>query len=59
MDISISIFFFCLGLVRKFNEDRISIILNILQPADRPLPIWPKSSFFSIYDGHAGPGITK
>jgi hypothetical protein len=41
------------GLVRNYNEDRVSIILNIAKPAGFQ-GTWPKSSFFGIYDGHGG-----
>ena len=45
------------GLVRNYNEDRVSIILNIMQPACKKTPDgkpWPVCSFFGIYDGHGG-----
>jgi protein phosphatase 2C family protein 2/3 len=43
------------GLVRNYNEDRVSIILNILRPPNRPQSEhWPRCSFFGIYDGHGG-----
>ena len=42
------------GLVRKYNEDRVSIILNIMKPSMRKSEFWPKCSFFSIFDGHGG-----
>ena len=42
------------GIVRTYNEDRVSIILNILKPASRAGEIWPKCSFFGVYDGHGG-----
>lgn len=42
------------GLVRNYNEDRVSIILNITQQSSRPGEIWPKCSFFGVYDGHGG-----
>jgi len=42
------------GLVRTYNEDRVSIILNILKPVSRTEAIWPKCSFFGVYDGHGG-----
>ena len=42
------------GLFRDYNEDRVSIILNINKPIDRQTEIWPKSSFFAVYDGHGG-----
>ena len=46
------------GLVRNYNEDRVSIILNILRPATKEHQYsdkdWPRCSFFGIYDGHGG-----
>jgi protein phosphatase 2C family protein 2/3 len=35
------------GISRKYNEDRVSIILNIMKNG-------VKASFFAIYDGHGG-----
>ena len=43
------------GLVRSYNEDRVSIILNTVKPLDRKNETWPKCSFFGVYDGHGGP----
>ena len=44
------------GLVRNYNEDRVSIILNITNPnpTGRNKEDWPKCSFFGVYDGHGG-----
>lgn len=42
------------GLVRNYNEDRVSIILNIVKPEHRQHEDWPKCSFFGVYDGHGG-----
>eukprot|EP00826_Nyctotherus_ovalis_P041139 TRINITY_DN410_c0_g3_i1.p1 TRINITY_DN410_c0_g3~~TRINITY_DN410_c0_g3_i1.p1 ORF type:complete len:241 (-),score=62.24 TRINITY_DN410_c0_g3_i1:777-1499(-) len=42
------------GLVRSYNEDRVSIILNILRPPSKEKEPWPKCSFFGVYDGHGG-----
>lgn len=43
------------GKVRNYNEDRVSIILNINKPTNKEETLfWPKCSFFGIYDGHAG-----
>ena len=42
------------GLVRTYNEDRVSIILNIVKPENRKNETWPKCSFFGVYDGHGG-----
>jgi len=35
------------GLIREYNEDRVSIILNILQPAHKK-GSWPNCSFFAV-----------
>jgi len=42
------------GLVWNYNEDWVSIILNIVKPKNRTNEDWPKCSFFGIYDGHGG-----
>ena len=42
------------GLVRDYNEDRVSIILNINKPPERTAEVWPRCSFFGVYDGHGG-----
>ena len=42
------------GIVRNYNEDRVSIILNIIKPMCRMDEEWPKCSFFGVYDGHGG-----
>lgn len=39
---------------RNYNEDRVSIILNIKKPAHRGREEWPRCSFFGVYDGHGG-----
>jgi protein phosphatase 2C family protein 2/3 len=44
------------GIVRDYNEDRVSIILNILKPQSREAEDWPRCSFFGVYDGHGGAG---
>jgi hypothetical protein len=44
------------GLVRNYNEDRVSIVLNILRPSSRdPTDYWPNCSIFAVFDGHGGP----
>ena len=44
------------GIVRDYNEDRVSIIININQPnySKSKKANWPKASYFSIFDGHGG-----
>ena len=42
------------GLVRNYNEDRVSIIINMTRPENYTKKYWPKISFFGIYDGHGG-----
>ena len=42
------------GIVRNYNEDRVSIILNIVKPEHRQHETWQKCSFFGVYDGHGG-----
>lgn len=43
------------GLVRNYNEDRVAIILNIIKPPHlETTDVWPKCSFFGVYDGHGG-----
>lgn len=45
------------GIVRGYNEDRVSIVLNITKPPNiTDLLDWPKCSFFGVYDGHGGSG---
>ena len=41
------------GLSRKYNEDKVSIILTINKPK-KYNGDWPKCSLFAIYDGHGG-----
>lgn len=36
------------GLIREYNEDRVSIILNILQPPTKKVAKWPNCSFFGV-----------
>lgn len=42
------------GVVRKYNEDRVSIILNIVKPNSFKGNYWPVCSFFGVFDGHGG-----
>ena len=44
------------GIIRDYNEDRVSIIINMLKPNNSLIDDmdWPKISYFGIFDGHAG-----
>ena len=45
------------GLIRNYNEDRVSIIINMSKPKNYKIESkgkWPKVSYFAIYDGHVG-----
>lgn len=43
------------GIQRNYNEDRVSIIMNIIKPKNKPATMeWPTCSFFAVYDGHGG-----
>lgn len=42
------------GLVRDYNEDRISIILNIMQSGKENSKTWPKAAYLAVFDGHCG-----
>ena len=42
------------GLIRSYNEDRVSIVINIKKKSDWNQPRWPNCSYFSIFDGHGG-----
>jgi hypothetical protein len=42
------------GIVRNYNEDRVSIVVNVKNTNPAKYKEWPNISFFGIYDGHAG-----
>ena len=43
------------GLVRDYNEDRVSIVLDIPKPQTRTdVDPWPNCNIFAIFDGHGG-----
>lgn len=43
------------GILRSYNEDRVSIILNVARPENKKnLKSWPKIAFFGVFDGHGG-----
>ena len=45
------------GIVRDYNEDRVSIVINMVKPPNCKNiddSNWPRISYFGIFDGHAG-----
>ena len=50
------------GLIRNYNEDRISIVLDLKKPGIQPTstkqPAF-KIQFFAIFDGHGGQGCAE
>ena len=42
------------GLIRNYNEDKVSIILTIKKPKNFIGETWPKISYMAIFDGHGG-----
>lgn len=42
------------GLIRNYNEDRVSIVLNLEKPYNKAVSYWPSITFFGLYDGHGG-----
>ena len=43
------------GIVRDYNEDRVSININVTKPKNNNYTgQWPKITYFGIFDGHAG-----
>ena len=43
------------GIVRDYNEDRVSVVINMNKPKFYHNPVsWPKVSYFGVFDGHAG-----
>ena len=40
------------GLIRNYNEDRVSIVVNIKRKTG--WTSWPNCSYFAVFDGHGG-----
>ncbi|OMJ77787.1 hypothetical protein SteCoe_22537 [Stentor coeruleus] len=47
------------GLARYRKLDSISLIANLPCPKTMPENIWPRSSYYAIYDGHSGKKCSK
>ena len=47
-------FFSRKGVVRAYNEDKITVLYNISKPENKYTDKWPFCCFFGIYDGHNG-----
>lgn len=43
------------GRIRNYNEDRVSIVVEISKPPEFPDPRDLKCSLFAVFDGHGGP----
>lgn len=44
----------CIGIVRSYNEDRISISSRISKPRTKQVDAWPVASWYGLFDGHGG-----
>lgn len=44
----------CKGIIRAYNEDRVSIVLNLQQPEGKKSVHWPSASFFAVRLSHTG-----
>ena len=42
------------GLYKEYNEDRVSVCSSVKKPATSKMKVWPKISYFAVFDGHGG-----
>ena len=48
------------GIIRTYNEDRISIVLDLKKPGQiPPMSSDKKVQFFAVFDGHGGQGCAE
>jgi len=47
------------GLIENQNEDKITILVNILKPEKFQGQYWPKIAYFGTFDGHGGSGCAE
>ena len=46
------------GLIRSYNEDKVSIVQEVPKPSDQKGK-WPKCSYFAVFDGHGGESCSE
>jgi len=46
------------GIVRTYNEDRISIVLDLKNPKHNYSNLEKRIQFFAVFDGHGGEGCS-
>ena len=42
------------GIIKEYNEDKVSVASIIEKPPNSKFSPWPKMSYFAIFDGHGG-----
>ena len=42
------------GLFKENNEDKVSVCSSVKKPASSKMKVWPKISYFGVFDGHGG-----
>ena len=47
------------GIIRDYNEDRVSIVLDLKNPRLRAQNTEKKIQYFAIFDGHGGKGCSE
>lgn len=46
------------GLFKPGNEDKVAVVGQVKKPQGAAHKIWPKMSYFGIFDGHGGEGCS-
>ena len=42
------------GLFKNINEDKVSVSSQVKKPVNSKIKVWPKISYFGLFDGHGG-----